>query len=382
VKFVRLVFKNLLRNKRRTTLTVASIALSLFLMTLLATILQALSSSTDTDTSHLRLITRHKVSLTNFLPESYWAKIRRVPGLVTACPTSWFGGVYIEERTFFAQFAVDPRTYLELVGGERDFKVDPDQARAWVNDRQGVMVNGELARKYGWKLGDVFTLKGTIYPFNAELKVDAICEFPDPAVYFHYDYLDEAIGRRGVVGTYWIKVDSPENLTPVAKKVDALFANSDAETLTETEKAFQAGFISMLGNVQGLVVNLSLVIAFTILMVAANTMSMTIRERTGEIAVLKALGFPPSIVLALLLSESTVIAAVGGFLGVFGFWGIAYGIFAVGQFRIPMVWFTLLPPMWLVVSMWVSSIGLGLASGLVPSLSAARRPIVEGLRQA
>lgn len=382
MKFVRFVLHNLFRNRRRTILTVASIAVSLFLMTLLITILTALSESTNTDTTHLRLITRHRVSLTNFLPESYWLKIARVPGVQVVCPTSWFGGTYVDERNFFAQFAVDPKSFLELLEGESGFRLDHDQAQDWLRDRQGVIVHRELAEKYGWKIGDVFTLKGVIYPFDPELRVRGIFDDRDVAIYFHHDYLDEGIGRRGIVGTYWIKVARTGDLAPVSKAIDALFANSDAETLTETERAFQAGFVSMLGNVQGLVVNLSLVIAFTILMVSANTMSMSIRERTTEIAVLKALGFPPRMVLALLLGESTLLAATGGVLGVLGFWGLAHLIFDVWGFRIPMMWFTLVPPRWLVAAMWLSSIALGFASGIIPAAGAIRKPIVEGLRQA
>ncbi len=377
-----LILRNLLRNKRRTLLTVLSIAVSLFLITFLMTILTALRSSTETDTSHLRLITRHKVSLTNFLPESYWLKIRRQPGVLVVCPASWFGGIYVDERNFFAQFAVDPRSLLALYQGEKKFQVDPEQAQDWVNDRQGALVERRLAEKYGWKLGDRITLRGTIYSLNAELNIRAIARTGDDQVFFHYDYLNESIGRRGIVGTYWIKVARSDDLAPVAKKIDAAFANSDAETLTETEQAFQAGFISMLGNVQGLVVNLSLVIAFTMLMVAANTMSMTIRERTVEIAVLRSLGFGPGPLLGLLLGEATVLAVAGGVIGIGACAGLLHLWFTVLEYRIPQVWFTLVPPPGLLAALLAGTIGLGVASGIVPSLAAVRRPIVDGLRQA
>lgn len=382
MKYVHLVLKNLLRNKRRAILTASSIAVSLFLMTLLITILTAMEASTKTDGSELRLITRHKVSLTNVLPESYWRKMERVPGVEVVCPTSWYGGVYIDDRNFFPQFAVDARSYLDLIAPQRSFRIDPEQARDWLLDRRGVMVAKPLADKYGWSLGSPVFLKGRIYPADLDLRVRAIYAGADDAIYFHRDYLEESIGRPGIVGSYWIRIDEPGHLSRVAKAVDALFANSDAETLTESERAFQAGFLQMLGNVQGLVLSLSLVIAATILMVTANSMSMSVRERTTEVAVLKALGFPASTVLALLLSEAVLLAVIGGCLGVGGFWLIAHLIFDVAGFRLPMIWFTLVPPPWLVGGLIASTVGLGLASGLLPSLAAARRPILDGLRQA
>jgi putative ABC transport system permease protein len=382
VKYVHLVFKNLLRNKRRAFLTASSIAVSLFLMTLLITILTAMEASTKTDGSELRLITRHKVSLTNVLPESYWKKIERVPGVEVVCPTSWFGGVYIDDRNFFPQFAVDPRSYLELLAPQRTFHLDPQQGRDWLLDRRGAMVSKGLADKYGWKVGGPVFLKGRIYPADLDLRLSAIYTGADDAVYFHRDYLEESIGRPGYVGSYYVRIDQPGHLSRVAKAVDALFANSDAETLTESERAFTAGFIQMLGNVQGLVTYLSLVIAATILMVTANSMSMSVRERTTEVAVLKALGFPARTVLALLLSEAILLAVIGGCLGVGGFWLIAHLIFDVAEYRLPMIWFTLVPPPWLAASLIASTVGLGFASGIIPSWAASRKPILDGLRQA
>jgi len=382
VKYVHLVFKNLLRNKRRAFLTASSIGVSLFLMTLLITILTAMEASTKTDGSELRLITRHKVSLTNPLPESYWKKMQRVPGVEIVCPTSWFGGVYIDDKNFFPQFAVDPRSYLELLEPQKTFHVDPEQARDWLLDRRGALVSKGLADKYGWTIGSPVFIKGRIYPADLDLRVNAIYTGEDDAVYFHRDYLEESIGRPGMVGSYYIRIDAPGHLARVAKAVDALFANSDAETLTESERAFTAGFIQMLGNVQGLVTYLSLVIAATILMVTANSMSMSVRERTTEVAVLKALGFPAQTVLALLLSEAILLAVIGGVFGVGGFWFVAHLIFDVAQFRLPMIWFTLVPPPWLVAALIVSTVGFGFASGILPAWAASRRPILDGLRQA
>lgn len=228
MKYARLIARNLLRNKRRTILTLASVAVSLFLMALLLTFLTALEGFTATDGSERKLITRNRVSLANVLPIAYGKKIERVPHVVTVSPLSWFGGEYVKPENFFPQFAVDPRTYLEIARAEAEFQVDPQQARDWVLDRRGVMVSKELADKFGWTLGTVFTIKGVIYPVNPELKVRAIFTGDDPAVYFHRDYLEEGIGRPGVAGTFYVLVDRPENLVRVSKAVDAIFANSDA----------------------------------------------------------------------------------------------------------------------------------------------------------
>jgi putative ABC transport system permease protein len=382
MKYLRFIVRNLTRNRRRTILTTCSIAVSLFLMTFLLTVLAAFYQLDGGDTGHLRLITRHKVSLTNLLPESYWTKIRRIPGIVAVCPTSWFGGTYVDERNFFPQFAVDAASFLDLIEGEHEMLFPPEQAREWVRDRQGVLVSKKLADKYGWNLGDTFTLKGTIYPFNPELNVRAIFAGGDPVVYFHREYLEEGMGRPGVAGSYWIKVRSVEDLSRVARAVDAVFANSDAETLTESERAFQAGFLQMLGNVKSLMLYLTVVIAFSILMVVANTMAMSIRERATEVAVLKALGFGREIVLRVLLAEALVLTALGGAIGVGAYWGLAHLVFVAGGVRLPMVWFSLVPPAWLAAGAWVSTLGLGLSSGLIPAWGAARRSILDGLRQA
>lgn len=378
---VGLILANLKRNKRRMVLTTASIAVSLFMMTLLITILSAMETSTQTDGSELRLITRNKVSLTNVLPESYWKKIERVPHVVAVCPTSWYGGVYIDDRNFFPRFAVDPRTYLEMVQSSRTFQVDPARAREWILDRRGVMVHADLAKKYGWKLGDVFTIKGREYPFDVELEVRAIWSGEDAAIYFHRDYLEEGLGRPGVAGSYWIRVDRPENLARTARAIDAVFANSDAETLTETEKAFQAGFISMLGDVKGFVVRLSAVIAVVILIVTGNAVAMSVRERVTEVAVMKALGFPRETILALLLSEAVILAVMGGVLGVGGFWALSVLVFDVAGVKLPGLWFTLVPPWWLVAGLVVSTVGLGFSAGILPAWFASRKSILDGLRQ-
>lgn len=369
--------KNLRRNRLRSTVTILGVASLLFLISFLVSILVGLDASTDTDISHQRLITSHKVSLGFNMPESYWNKIRALPHVVEVSPWNWFGGMYIDERHFFARFYVDPDSFLTIM---TELRVPDDQKEAWRKDRQGALVSRRLAEQYDMKLGDRITIKGDIYPVNVELDIRAIYDGGEDGLYFHRKYVEEALERSAGVGTFGILVDAPENLPAVAEAVDRTFADSTAETKTQTEKAFQAGFVSMYGNVKGLVWNLTMVIAVTILLTAANTMAMAIRERTREMAVLRALGFLPGRILALVLTESMAIALLAGVLGVGGFWAGSYYVFVVRGFRPPMIWFPLTLTPLSAIGLLLGTVGLGLVAGLVPALLAARVKIVDGLR--
>ncbi len=382
MKLWRFVLKNVLRNKRRTILTVVSLAASIFIVNTLVSVLRGIENTDAGDEGHLRLIVRHKVSLTNPLPEAYWEKLKRVPHVTGVSPTSWFGGIYRDQNwdNFFARFAVDPRTYLDITGDERP--IDPGQARAWVGDRRGAIAGKALVDKYGWKLGDNIAIKGDIYPADLELTLRGIFTSKvsaddEKALYFQRDYLEELAGRPGEVGSYWLKVDSAENISAVQRAVDAMFSNSEAETLTETEKQFQLGFVSMMGNVQGLLKMLSLVVGAAILMVSANTMAMAVRERTTEVAVLKALGFTPGLILGAILAESVLIALVACALGCL----LSVLLFNMTGFRLPMIWW----PMSLTGGTALIAVGtavaIGLVSGLIPGISAARLRVVDGLRK-
>ena len=381
MKLWRFIVKNLTRNKRRTILTVLSLAVSIFIVNTLLAVLHGFDNTDPGDVGRLRLITRHKVSLTNFIPESYWEKIKQVPHVEAVTPYSWFGGVYKDEtpKNFFARFAVYPDQYLSLTKNDRS--IPDDQARAGREDRAGAIAGKTLIDQQQWKIGDKITIKGDIYPVDLEVNLRGVftCENKDEekALFFQYKYLDELYGKRGRVGTYWEKVDAAESVPAVQKAIDAMFENSDAETLTETEKQFSADFVSMMGNVKGLVKMISLAVAIAILMVSANTMAMAVRERTTEVAVMKAIGFPPGRILGSILAESILIALAG--------WGLSCVLslllFNLTGFKLPMLWTPMALTPWSASVSAAIAVLIGLVSGLIPGTIASRTSVVDGLRK-
>jgi putative ABC transport system permease protein len=250
---------------------------------------------------------------------AYKQRIAAVPGVKYVISANWFGGIYIDERNFFANLAMDTEDFEKVYD---EYKSDPDALAQWKQERSAALVGRKLMEQYGWKVGDRVTLKGTYYPVNLEFIIRATYTAPDPseerAFFFHWDYFDEALGRPGQVGTFLVKVDRPEDVPRVMDAVDRTFHNTDAETKTETEQAFNLSFVSMLGNIKLLINAISLAVIFTVLLVAANTMAMSIRERTAEVAVLKTVGFRRHTILALLVGESVLIALLGGILGTVG----------------------------------------------------------------
>ncbi len=320
MKLLRLIWRNASRNPRRTVLTILSITVSIFLVSTLQAILHQLDSIGEgSDSSHLRLVTRHAVSLGHELPIAHKAKIAALPGVKYVASFTWFGGIYRSPENFFANFAVDVEDFEKLVD---EFTIPPDQLEAWKTERSAALVGRKLMEQYGWTLGDRVTLQGTIYPADMEFIIRAVYTAPrdidERAFYFHWDYFDEALGRRGRAGTFSVKVDSPGDVPRLMDAIDRLFRNTDAETKTETEQAFNLSFVSMLGNVKLLLNVISAAVVFSIMLVAANTMAMSIRERTGEVAVLKTLGFRRNRILLLLVGESVAIALLGGLLGSVG----------------------------------------------------------------
>jgi len=320
VKLLRLIWKNALRNPRRSVLTILSITVSIFLVSTLQAILRQFDSVAEgSDSSHLRVITRHAVSLGQDLPIAYKARIAALPGVQYVSTFTWFGGIYKDPQNFFANFAVDVENFEKLVD---EFKVPPDQLEAWQKERTAALVGKKLMQQYGWKIGDRVTLQGTIYPADLEFIIRAVYtasrEGDETAFYFHWDYFDEALGRRGRAGTFSVKAETAQDVPRLMDAIDGMFRNSDAETKTETEQAFNLSFVSMLGNVKLLLNAISAAVVFTILLVAGNTMAMSIRERTGEVAVLKTLGYRRNTILFLLVGESAAIALLGGAFGSVG----------------------------------------------------------------
>jgi putative ABC transport system permease protein len=330
----RFVTKNAFRNKRRSILTVLSIAFSLLLLTLMMTIWRAFYLDQGSAESNERLVVRHRVSLTFNLPGYYREKIRAVPGVVAVVPVSWFGGLYKDNKpeNFFAQFGTDPEEFFNVF---RDMQLPADQRSAWQHDRQGVIVDDTLAAKYGWKLGDRIVLKGTIYPVDLELYIRGIfTSNPDnKSVYFNAKYVEEAVDFfKGRAGTFSILAASPGDVSRVASTVDDMFRNSPQPTKAESEKAFGLEFVAMMGNVKAFILMICSAVVFATLLVSANTMAMSIRERTREVAVLKTLGFTRQSVLALFVSEAVALSLAGGLIG-FGLgWLMVYNATHSKQF--------------------------------------------------
>ena len=373
------VTKNAFRNKRRSILTVLSIAFSLLLLTLMMTIWRAFYLNNGSAESAQRLVVRHRVSLTFSLPGFYREKIRAIPGVVAVVPVSWFGGIYKDQKpeNFFAQFGTDPDEFFKVF---RDLDLPDDQRIAWQRDRQGVIVDDTLAQKYGWKLGDRMVLQGTIYPVNLELYVRGIFHStPDnKSVYFNTKYVEEAVSFfKGQAGTFSILVASPQDVSRVAATIDDMFRNSPQPTKAESEKAFGLEFVAMMGNVKAFILMICSAVVFATLLVSANTMAMSIRERTREVAVLKTLGFTRQSVLGLFVSEAVALALAGGLIGFFLGWFMVYGLTHSKQF-ISFFPMKVTPGMWALAMLTAGIVGL--ASSLIPSYHASKVNIVDGLR--
>ncbi len=383
MKYLRFLLKNLLRNRRRTILTVTSIAVSLFLVTTMRTVLTELGGPPETPESALRLITRHRVSLANFLPIAYRARIAKLDGIQAVVGTVWFGGVYMDPKNFFPQFAVNTDQFFSV---NADMRISDDQKQAFLADRTGALAGDNLAERFGWKPGDTIRLTGALFEFDPELTLRGIySEGSDQgsSLFFHWEYFNEGIKRTSFIGsdfagTFSIRLRSAGEAAAVAERVDSLFRNSTAPTKTESEKAFVLGFITMLGNIQLLITAISSVVIFTIVLVAANTMAMSIRERVREIGIMKALGFRRFQVLSLLVGESVMIALSGALIGSLG----AKVVFArfqmssltagfVQQFRVTPGTVALCAAIGLMV---------GIVAAGVPAWHAVQRRVVDALR--
>jgi putative ABC transport system permease protein len=319
---LRLLLKNAFRHKLRTILTMVGLIVAICAYGLLRTIIDAWYAGVD-GTSSVRLITRNSISLTFPLPLSYADRLRNVDGVTGVSWSNWFGGVYITERNFFPQFAVEPASYLSLYP---EYVLKDEEKKAFILDRQGAIVGRKLANQYGWKIGDQIPLRGTIFPGTWTFTLRGIWDGVDAKTdesqfLFHWQLLAESNRKRfkrnaDYVGVYVVRINDPNNAPLVSERIDAQFKNSLAETLSETEKAFQLGFVSMSEAILVAVNAVSYVIIIIIMAVMANTMTMTARERLAEYATLKALGFSPGFVVKLLFGESLVIALLGGGAGV------------------------------------------------------------------
>lgn len=372
--------KNAFRNKRRSLLTLLSIGFSLLLLTVMMTIWHAFYNDQGSAESAQRLIVRHKVSLAQFLPISYRERIRSMPGVRNVVNETWFGGTYKDDKpeNYFAQFGTDPNEIFEV---QRDFHIPADQLEAWKRDRAGCVVDAQLAKKHGWQIGDRINITGTIFPINLELTLRGIFTAPEntETLYFNNTYIDEGYPRvKGAVGFFGVLADSPQSVPEIARTIDAQFRNSDWPTKSESEKAFNLDWIAMMGNVKAFILSICAAVVFATLLVSANTMAMSIRERTREVALLKTLGFTRGTVLGLFMSESITLAALGGLLGALAASGL---VFMMAHSSAAAFLFTNLKTSvpTILAAVGVGA-GVGVVSSFVPAYNASRRNIVDGLR--
>ncbi|MBX9632826.1 MAG: ABC transporter permease [Burkholderiales bacterium] len=380
--FLKFILRNALRHRLRTSLTALGIFVAILAFGLLSTVIEAWFSGVNTASSS-RIITRSSVSLVFPLPSTYREKLRQVEGVTGVAGVNWFGGVYQETKNFFPQFAVDPEDYFPLYP---EYLIPEADYKEFLRDRKGAIVGRKLADTYGWKVGDVVPLKGMIYPGNWEFVVRAIYEGRDSKVdtsqfFFHWDYLNERVKilmprRANYYGLYVLGIADPDRAAETGRTIDAQFRNSLAETLTETERAFQLSFVSMVETLVVAIRVVSYLVIFIIMAVMANTMAMSARERLSEYATLKALGFKPFSVGGLIVGESMAIALIGGALGVIATFPVAemfrrlvgslFPVFEVSQAT--------------VMLQFVCAAIVGLVAAVIPSIRAARVQIAAGLR--
>ena len=378
MKFLPLMIANLFRKKIRTALTIGSFAVALFLFGLLVIVRGAFSQGVDVAGTD-RLVVINKVSMIQPLPLSYRDRLLRMSGIKQVTYDNWFGGVYQDEKNFFPQFAVDVEHQRAMYP---EFKVPEEQWQSFAGDREGAIAGQSLADRFGWKVGDRIPIKGTIYTGPWEFNLRGIYQGTRPQddttqFWFHWDFLEErrAFGK-GDVGWYVIRVTDPDLSAQVAKTIDTEFANSPFETKTDTEKAFAASFVKQMGNIEFLILTVGGVVFFTLLLVTGNTMAIAVRERVGELAVLKALGFSNQFVLLLVMMESLAIALIGGGLGLllaklFSLHGDpTHGI---------LPYFYL--PLWAIMSGVGVALLVGVAAGILPAVSAMRLRVVDAIRR-
>ena len=381
MKFSRLIFANLFRKKARLILTVGSFAIALLLFTFLAVVKSAFSRGTEIAGAD-RLIVHSRIGLMQLMPISHGDKILAIPGVKAVTHNHWFGGVYQDEKNFFPQFVIDPENQRQVM---TELVVPDDQWKNFLNDRQGAIAGARTAARFHWKVGDRIPIKTTLYGGgSSEFNLDGIYHSDRPGgdesqFWLQWKYFDENVPAavKSTAGWYVVKLNSPDDAVRVANAIDEKFGNSSFETKTETESAFAAGFAKQFGNIELIIITIGSVVFFTLLLVTGNTMAISVRERTSELAVLKAIGFSDRAVLLFVLVEAVIISLVGGLLGL-----------ALAYLAIPVIGIALtglLPP--LLLSKSLLTFGLcfalfvGAVSGLLPGISAMRLRVVNALRR-
>jgi len=381
MKFTSIIWANLVRKKVRLLLTIGSFAVALFLFSFLAVVRDAFGRGADLASAD-RLVTINRTSIINLIPLSYQAKIQRIPGVTYVTHNNWFGGIYREEKNFFPQFVIDPQNQRQVFP---ELIVPDDQWNAFLKDRQGAIAGAKTAERFHWKIGDRIPIKTTLYGGGSwEFNLVGIYHGKRPQddetqFWFQWDYFEERIPQaiKGQIGWYVLKVENPDEAPRVAKAIDAEFANSPNETKTESESTFAANWVKQFGNIRFLIVTIGTVVFFTLLLVTGNTMAISVRERTPELAVFKAIGYSDRFVLFFVLAEALAVALIGG--------GLGLGFAAVMMPFLAKALSSLLPSIVLSPSMLlfglVVAIFTGILSGLLPGFGAMRLRVVNALRR-
>jgi putative ABC transport system permease protein len=378
----KLIWRNLLRNKRRTLLTLASVGMALLLLSLLGSVLSAMGGVAATSAD--RLVVRHAISLTFDMPKAYEQRLRTLDHVLAVTPLNWFQGTYKDNRpqNFFPRFGADPETLLDVFP---EYRISQQDIAVWRRERDSFIAGKTLVEEQGWEPGDRIYVKGDIYPVDLDLVLRGVFAVPENRggerqLFFHWQYVEEAMDNPGIVGTYFLKLDSPDSVPVTIQAAEALFSNAAEQVRAETEEAFQLSFLEMMGNVRLLFGVVGLAIIVSIFLITANTMAMAARERATEVAVLRTLGFRRPRVVAIVVFESLAVGLLGALLGAL----LAVGLLrAVGP-ALEQAGFLFselsLDPSTLALVVAIG-IGLGLVSGLVPAWNAARFRIVDGLRR-
>jgi putative ABC transport system permease protein len=382
LRYLPLVLKNCWRNRRRTVLTIASIGISMCLLGVMMSMYHAFYLSDPAPDQALRLVVRNRVSLTVPVPLAYQSRIKQVPGVRETMVANWFGGTYKDNRdpkNMFARFAIEPEKLFTVYG---EMRLPEEQKKAFMQDRAGCVVGRDVANAHGFKIGDRIPLTGDIYPGSYEFTVRGIFDWPraSDVMYINKEYLEQSLPerRRGSAGMFDVLIDDPNHSGRIAAAIDDQFQNSTAETKTETEQAFTVGFLSLLGNVKMFLMAIAGAVTFTVLLVSANTMAMSVRERVREVGVLKTLGFAPGAILGMILGEAFSISMAGGLIGYLISTALMQAISKspMGGF-LPTMPAIEIP----VAAACIATAGMvGLMSALVPALGASRLSIVEALR--
>jgi putative ABC transport system permease protein len=379
MKYLSLIKANLLRKKLRTTLTIGSFVVALFLFGFLAIIHGAFNQGVDVAGVD-RLMTINKVSIIQPLPISYRDQILRIPGVKRVTFDVWFGGIYQDPKNFFPSFAIDTENQREVYP---ELQVSDDQWKAFLDDREGAIAGPNTAKRFGWKIGDRIPLQAPIYGGTFEFNLRGIYrgarEGDDLSQFWiQYQYLDEhrPAALKGQIGWYTVKLDSPDDAPRVVKAIDSMFANSPFETKSETLQAMAASWVKQAGNIEFLILAIGGVVFFTLLLVTGNTMALAVRERIGELAVLKAVGFSDRFVLVLVLAESILIALVGGAIGLV----LAKLWTLLGDPTGGMLQSFTLPTLFMLLGI-ACALAVGLLAGILPATSAMRLRVVDALRR-